>query len=119
MAESLRTELEEILNYELNDPRITSVVVTDVIIAPDLKKAHVRLALGGSPEEQQKSLEAIENAKGYVRHLIAGRVELFRTPDLYFDSDLPVDLRGKGPALLRRMRKGRLRQTDEKKGMEQ
>lgn len=115
VAESLRNELEEILNYELSDPRISSVVVTEVLVAPDLKKAHVRLAVKGTPEEQLDCLKAIENAKGYVRRLVAERVELYRTPDLYFDSDLPLELRGKEGALLRRIRKGRPREADEKK----
>jgi len=30
LAESLRNELDEILNYELNDPRLTTVTVTEV-----------------------------------------------------------------------------------------
>lgn len=115
VAESLRNELEEILNYELDDPRLTSVVVTEVLLAPDLKKAHIRLAVEGTVTEQQACLKAIENAKGYIRHLVAERVELYRTPDLYFDSDLPVELRGKEAALLRRMRRGRPREGGEKK----
>lgn len=114
VAESLRNELEEILNYELSDPRVSSVVVTEVLLSPDLKKAHVRLAVKGTPEEQLECLKAFENAKGYIRRLIAGRIELYRTPDLYFDSDLPLDLRGRETALLRRMRKGRPREADEK-----
>ncbi|MBL8296627.1 MAG: 30S ribosome-binding factor RbfA [Bryobacterales bacterium] len=114
VAESLRNELEEILNYELSDPRVSSVVVTEVLVAPDLKKAHVRLAVKGSPEEQIECLKAIEKAKGYIRLLIAERVELYRTPDLYFDSDLPLELRGKEGALLKRIRKGRPRDADEK-----
>lgn len=114
VAESLRNELEEILNYELSDPRVSSVVVTEVLIAPDLKKAHVRLAVKGTPEEQLECLKAIENAKSYIRRLIAERVELYRNPDLYFDSDLPLELRGRENALLRRMRKGRPRDTGEK-----
>jgi len=114
VAESLRNELEEILNYELSDPRVASVVVTEVLLAPDLKKAHVRLAVKGTPEEQLECLKAIENAKGYIRRLVAARVELYRTPDLYFDSDLPLELRGREGALLRRIRKGRPRDADEK-----
>lgn len=114
VAESLRNELEEILNYELSDPRIASVGVTEVLLAPDMKKAHIRLAIQGTPEEQQGTLQTIENAKGYIRHLIAERLEMYRTPDLYFDSDLPPDLRGRENALLKRMRRGRPRTNPEK-----
>ena len=114
VAATLSDELEEILNYELGDPRIGEVTVTEVLISPNLKKAHVRLAIQGTPAEQQASLEAVESAKGFIRHLIAERSELFRTPDLYFVSDLPLDVRGRESALLRRIRKGRPRTNLEK-----
>lgn len=114
VAATLSDELEEILNYELGDPRIGEVTVTEVLISPNLKKAHVRLAIQGTPAEQQASLEAVESAKGFIRHLIAERIDLFRTPDLYFVSDLPLDVRGRESALLRRIRKGRPRTNLEK-----
>lgn len=102
-------ELEELINYELNDPRISSVAVTEVLLSPDGKKAHVRVAIGGSPERQKDCLEAIEKAKGYLRVLLADRVNVFRMPDLRFDADLPPDLRVKASDLLKRIRKGRPR----------
>lgn len=110
LAESLRSELEEIINYELDDPRISSVAVTDVILSPDGRKAHVRLAVSGAAAEQAGCLRAVETAKGFIRHRIGERIELYRLPDLYFDSDLPPDMRAKAPALLRRIRKGRPRE---------
>ena len=109
LTESLRVELEEILNYELDNPHLTPLAVTEVLLTPDLKKAHVRLAVQGTAEEQAGCLEAIENSKGYIRHILAERLDIFRLPDLRFDSDLPLGLRSKADGLLRRIRKGRPR----------
>jgi ribosome-binding factor A len=109
LAESLRVELEEILNYELNDPRLTTVTVTEVQLSPDHKKAHIRLAVEGDEAAQAACLEAIENAKGYIKVLVADRVEIFRLPDLYFDPDLTPAVRSRVPGLLRRIRRGRAR----------
>ena len=39
VAEALRSELEEILNYELDDPRMTPVTITEVILTSDGRKA--------------------------------------------------------------------------------
>ena len=115
VAEALRAELEEILNYELDDPRVSAVGVTEVVLSPDRKKAHVRLALAGTAPEQRGCLEAIEKAKGYVRHLLSERLEMYRLPDLRFDSDLPPELRDKAAVLLRKARRGRPRGEDGEK----
>jgi ribosome-binding factor A len=111
VAEALRTELEEILNYELNDPRMTPVVITEVILTPDGRKARVRLYVEGSAEQADQTLQIIEKAKGYIRHVVAERVDVFRAPDLRFEADLSPHLREKAEDLLRRVRKGRPRDT--------
>lgn len=109
LAETLRVELEELINYELDDPRVSTVAVTEVLLSPDGKKAHVRIAIGGSPAQQKECLEAIEKAKGFLRVQLADRVDVFRMPDLRFDADLPAALRARVPELLKRIRKGRPR----------
>jgi len=109
LAESLRNELGEILNYELDDPRVTGVTVTEVNLSPDNKKAHVRLAIEGNADQQAACMEAVEKAKGYIKHIVADRLDVFRLPDLYFDPDLAADVRSRVPSLLRRIRRGRAR----------
>jgi len=109
IAESLRVELEEILNYELSDPRITTVAVTEVQLSPCHKKAHIRLALGGTEAEQADCMQAIEKANGYVKTLVADRIDIFRLPDFYFDPDLDPSVRDKVASLLRRVKRGRPR----------
>ena len=109
LTESLRTELDEILNYELDNPAMTPVSVTEVLLTPDLKKAHIRLAMAGEPEAQEKCLEAIEKAKGYIRYILGERIDIYRLPDLRFDPDISPWLRPKAEKLLRRVRKGRPR----------
>ncbi|MEZ5357048.1 MAG: 30S ribosome-binding factor RbfA [Bryobacteraceae bacterium] len=113
LTEALRTEIDEILNYELADPRITDTAVIDVVLSGDGKKAHIRLAVDGSPAEQAECLKAIEKAKGYVRHLLTERVDVFFIPDLRFELDLTPQLRTKADSMLRRIRKGRPREAPE------
>lgn len=109
LAESLRIELDEILNYELNDRRITSISVTEVQLSPDHKKAHVRLAVAGTETEQAACLEAVEKAKSYIKQILIDRVDIFRLPDLYFDADIAPATRERALALLRRIKRGRAR----------
>ena len=107
VSESLREELEELINYEMTDPRVGSVTVSEVLLSPDSKQAHIRLALVGSPAEQAATLEAVTHAKQFLKHQLTERLQLFRTPDLFFDAALTAQLGAKAGHVLRRIRRGR------------
>ncbi len=110
LAETLREELEEIVNYELEDPRLGTVTVTEVILPAGMRTALVRVALEGDSAEKQRSLEALTGAQGFIRRLLANRMDLYRTPELHFECDLSPGLAFKTPKLLKRIRKGRPRE---------
>jgi len=103
----IREELDELIGYELSDPRVGSATVTEVHVSPDYRHAHVQLALQGDAAEQQGTLEAIDHAKTFLRNKLAERLELFKTPELHFAADLPVGLGPRAPQLLKRIRRGR------------
>jgi len=107
VSESIREELEEMISFELADPRIGAVMVTEALVSPDYRRAHVRLALQGTPAEQQQTLDAIEHAKAFLKVQLTERLQLFRTPDLYFEADLPAALAAKAPQILKRIKRGR------------
>jgi ribosome-binding factor A len=107
VTESIHEELEELINYELTDPRIGQVSVSAVHVSPDYRHAHVLLQLGGTPHEQDQTLLAIEHAKQFLKHQLADRLQLYRTPDLRFEAALPTTLAAKAPQVLRRLRRGR------------
>lgn len=109
VSESIREELEELIGYELSDPRVGTANVTEVHVSPDYRHAHVRLALQGDPAEQLGTLEALEHAKTFLRRELAERLQLFKTPELHFDADMPSQIGAKAPQLLRRIRRGRPR----------
>jgi ribosome-binding factor A len=111
VTESIHEELEELINYELTDPRIGQVSISTVHISPDYRHAHILLQLGGSPQEQDQTLLAIEHAKQFLKHQLADRLQLFRTPDLKFEAALPTALAAKAPQILRRMKRGRPKGT--------
>lgn len=118
VTESIREELEELISYELSDPRVGPVTVTEVHVSPDYRRAHVRLAIQGSAAEQQATLDALDHAKRFLKNQLAERLQLFHTPDLHFDADLPADLAAKAPQLLKRIRRGRPRgEVTEKKAL--
>ena len=107
VAESLREELEELIGYELADPRVGSTTVTEVLVSPDFRHAHVRLLLLGTQEEQTATLEVLDRAKQFLRYQLMERLQLFRTPELQFEAALPGALGAKAAHILRRIRRGR------------
>jgi ribosome-binding factor A len=53
----------------------------------DLHHARVSVSVLGSADAQQKSLEGLTSAAGYVRHQLAQRLRLRRVPELTFVLD--------------------------------
>jgi ribosome-binding factor A len=112
VSESIREELEELIGYEMSDPRVGSVTVSEVHLSPDFRHAHVQLILRGSPEEQHDTLDALNHAKQFLRHQLTERLQLFRTPDLHFESAIAAELGAKVPEILKRIRRGRPRNSN-------
>ena len=109
VSESIREELEELIGYEMSDPRVGSATITEVHLSPDYRHAHVSLVLQGSAEEQAATLEALNHGKQFLKMQLSERLQLFKTPDLHFESALPGDLATKVPQVLRRIKRGRPR----------
>lgn len=109
VSESIREELDELIGYEMSDPRVGSATVSEVLLSPDLRRAHVLMALSGTPKEQSGTLEALTHAKQFLRRRLAERLQLFHTPDLHFEAALPADLGAKVPQILKRIKRGRPR----------
>ena len=107
VREALREELGEIIGYEMSDPRIEMVDVTEVELARDLRYAQVRVSLGGDSRRQQEALEALESARHYLRRELAGRLNLRRIPELHFEADARMEAAARVESLLKRSRKGR------------
>lgn len=107
VSEALREELAEIIGYELSDPRVIGVDVTEVLLSPDLRLAQVRVALQGAEEERQQALEGLEHARHYLRREISHRLQLYKMPELRFEADAEISSGRRVEQILKRIRKGR------------
>ena len=115
ISESIREELDELIAYERSDPRVGSATVTDVLISNDYRKAVVRLALIGTPQEQEATLAALNHAKQFLRHELTERLQLFKSPELYFEAALAADLAAKAAKILKRIERGRPKDSGSEK----
>jgi ribosome-binding factor A len=78
---------------EIRDPRITAAPITiqSVDTSKDLHHARVRFSILSDKEEDIKSAtDGLNSCRGYVRKLLAERVELRYTPEVQFFYDKSV-----------------------------
>lgn len=87
VADILREEISQIVGYELEDPRLTMVTVTDVRLSENLKAARVYFTVAGNEEEHRLALGALNHAAPYVRKQLGLSLNLPRTPEIHFVRD--------------------------------
>jgi ribosome-binding factor A len=112
LAGALKEELAELIAYEMSDPRVLDVTVTEVITSPDKRVAQIRIGLTGSGDPKD-ALEALEHARGFLRRQLSQRLVTYRIPELRFEADVALELGGRMETLLKRVRKGRPRDAAE------
>ena len=105
LGEALRVEIESILEGELSDPRIGLVNVSEVHLAPDSKSARVFVVVAGDDEQANETMKGLQAASGYVRHELAERLQLRRTPELLFILDRSQQYQERIDELLNRTKK--------------
>lgn len=93
VAELLQEEIAQIVGYELEDPRVAGVTVTEVRVADNLRDARVYVMVVGDEAEHKAALEALRHAAPYVRKQVGLSLGLRHTPDLHFVRDT-VEERG-------------------------
>ena len=87
VADTLREEIAQIVGYELEDPRLTMVTVTDVRLSGDKRDARVYFTVVGDENEHKLALDALKHAAPYVRKQLGLSLNLPRTPELHFVRD--------------------------------
>ncbi|MDD3395176.1 MAG: 30S ribosome-binding factor RbfA [Anaerotignum sp.] len=81
-------EVSQIIRGELKDPRIGAMTsVVRVETTPDLKYCKVHISVLGNDEEKDSVMKGLKNGAGFIRRLIAQRVNLRITPEFTFKLD--------------------------------
>ncbi|MGH9481741.1 MAG: 30S ribosome-binding factor RbfA [Terriglobales bacterium] len=105
LAESIRAELTAIIEGELADPRVGLAAITEIHLPPPIRVAHVFVAVAGTDEEQERSLQGLLAARGYLRAQLGARLQLRRVPELRFELDRSEQRTARLERLLERSRK--------------
>src|SRR5690349_9051716 len=90
IQQQVREEVSQMLQTEVRDPGVGLVTVTRAKVTADLSLARIYWTILGDLEERKKTQKALERASGFVRHLLAERMTLRRSPGVKFIFDQSV-----------------------------
>ena len=89
----MKDELSLLINREMKDPRVPMVTVTNVELTRDAKQATVFISIIAvnatytDPDLIKQVLEALTDAKGFLRKSLGSIMQLRFMPDLLFKED--------------------------------
>lgn len=103
--EELKREVSNIINYELNNPKVTGLIsVTRVKVTPDLRYARVYISMINE-KNQKATLSALKQSAGYIRTLVAKKVNLRTTPEIIFEFDESIEYGAKIDSIINEIAK--------------
>jgi ribosome-binding factor A len=105
VAETVREELAEIIAFEMQDPRLLDVNVSEVHVSPDGRYATVKVAVRGDDRRQKDAMAALDHARHYLRHELGSRLTLRHVPELHFERDRNPDADSRIDFLIKRAKK--------------
>lgn len=105
LNEQLKRELTALIQFEVRDPRIGMVTITDVEVSPDLYHAKVFFTLLGDADERSTAAEGLRAAAGFLRTEIGRRMHIRRAPELHFTFDATLEHAARIEQLLREARR--------------
>jgi ribosome-binding factor A len=100
LAEVIREEVSQLVGFELEDPRVETVTVTDVRVSENLRDATVYFTAEGTEAEKADALKALQKAAPYVRRQLGVALNLRYTPELHFVRDTVEEAATRVEALL-------------------
>lgn len=79
--------ISEIIQFELKDPKVGFVTITDVQVTNDNSYAKVFVSFLGKQERAEAGLKALNRSKGFIRSALAKRLSIRKTPEIIFQLD--------------------------------
>jgi ribosome-binding factor A len=84
VAEVIKQVASRVILYELADPRVGFVTVTEVDVAPDMRSAQVKLTVLGDETRGRLCLAAVRRAAGRIQGEVNRELGMKILPRLHF-----------------------------------
>lgn len=109
IKKALMKETSDIIQKHVKDPRLSGIIsVTDVDLSSDYKYAKIYISIYGSDEQQEQSMEALEDSTPRIRCEIGKRIRLRNTPDITFIKDDSLERGSRITSLIDKISRGEL-----------
>jgi ribosome-binding factor A len=86
IASLIQKNVTEIIQFELKNPKVGFVTVTDCECNVDNSVARIYVSFMGVVDSPAK-LEEIKKAKGFIRSSLAKKMDIYKVPELIFILD--------------------------------
>jgi ribosome-binding factor A len=87
IADRIREELSEMVIFDIQDPGLTGVFITDVSVDRELAYADIYVSSTEGSDSADKVLAGFRRASGFLRSELARRIDLRTFPKLRFHWD--------------------------------
>ncbi len=87
VEEAIKKEVSLIIHDEIKDPRMGFVTITRVELSKDLRNAKIFYSVLGKEDAFKKTKLALDSAQGYIRSLVAQRINLRFATEIMFCED--------------------------------
>ena len=84
-------ELSNIIAFELKDPNVGFITISEVKVTSDLSYAKVYVSFLVKQKRNEEGLKTLEKAKGFLRSELAKRMDLRKMPELQFILDKSLE----------------------------
>ncbi|MFJ3046891.1 30S ribosome-binding factor RbfA [Herbaspirillum chlorophenolicum] len=88
VADQIQRDLAELIAFELKDPRVGMITITEVQVTPDYAHAKIFFTtLVDNPEAVKNTLAGLHKAAGFLRTQLGRRLTIHTLPELHFVHD--------------------------------
>lgn len=91
VAAHIQKVLSESLHVKVKDPRLEMAVITGVKMSRDIKTARIYYTVTGDNRAKTAAKEGFQEARGYIKRVLAKQLGLRYMPDIKFFYDKSID----------------------------
>lgn len=91
LEQQIKKELAQIIQFEMKNSNKGFITITDVRLTNDLSQAKIYVNILGEENDQNKGLDTLENAKGFLRSELAKKLTIRKAPEIIFVLDTSLE----------------------------
>ncbi|HZY40698.1 MAG TPA: 30S ribosome-binding factor RbfA [Anaerolineae bacterium] len=92
VAEQIRIEISQLIERELDDPRLNLINITDATISPDLHDVTLYVSALAGETVKTEVLAGLEHARSFLRRRLGQQMKLRIVPELHFRWDKSLEI---------------------------